>query len=143
MNAINHKAKFDYHLFDSFEAGIVLKGSEVKSILKNKVDLERAYVVFKKNELFLINANIPPNSSKQNLLFSHEPLASRKLLLHKNELLKIANKIKEQKYTLIPLNLHWNHKKIKLTFAFAKKKKIFDKRQAKKEKELIRKKIKL
>ncbi|HOJ50808.1 MAG TPA: SsrA-binding protein SmpB [Spirochaetota bacterium] len=133
----NKKASFNYEVLEKIEAGIVLKGSEVKSIRENKINIDDAYARFIKGELYLINANIPEYSKKS--VFSHDPKASRKLLLHKNEIKRLIGKTKEKGLTLIPLNVYFNNKnRVKIEIGLAKGKKVHDKREDIKRKDLER-----
>lgn len=133
--AQNKKARFEYFLEDEYEAGLCLYGSEIKSLRLGKANIQDAFIEFSKSgELFLINAHISPY--KMATLFNHEPLRKRKLLLHKKEIKKIIGKIKLKGYTVIPTVLYINHKNIaKIKIAVAKGKKLYDKREAIKERD--------
>jgi SsrA-binding protein len=126
--ASNKKASHDYFIEDKFETGMVLLGSEMKSIRAGKVQLREAYVRVETNEVWLINAHISvyDPASRQN----HEPLRQRKLLLHRKEIRKLQEKVKLKGYTIVPLELRLNAKgRAKLTIALAKGKQLHDKRQ--------------
>jgi SsrA-binding protein len=130
----NRKAHFDYHIFERMEAGIVLKGSEVKSLRAGKMNIAESYVEVENWELFLVNSNISEYSfSNRN---NHEPKRKRKLLMHKREILRISIKKKEKGYSIIPLTVYFSPKgKIKVEIALVKGKKAYDKRQTIKERD--------
>lgn len=133
----NRKAKFDYEILESIEAGISLRGSEVKSILQAKCSLEGAYIAIVKNEAFLIGCNV--EKYKQSGDLNHEPLRDRKLLLHKSEIKKFADIVKAKGFTLIPLSFYYSSKhKIKIRLAICKGKQTQDKRQYIKERDAKR-----
>ncbi|UWD33988.1 SsrA-binding protein [Mesomycoplasma molare] len=135
----NKIANFNYELFEKYECGISLQGWEVKSIRANNCNLKNSYATFKTNELYLTNFQI-----SQYMAVKGDELRERKLLLHKNQLLKIALKQKQQGYTLIPTMIYWNEKsKIKVEIALAKGKNKIDKRASEKEREVKRKLEKL
>jgi SsrA-binding protein len=125
--AQNKKARFDYEILEYIEAGIELKGFEVKSIRDGKISIKEAYAKFVRDELWLIGANI--NRYKHYTGTDYDPTRSRRLLLHRSELNKLFSKIKEKNLTLVPLNVWlWNRKLVKITLALGKGKKRFDKR---------------
>jgi SsrA-binding protein len=132
MRIINKKAKFNYKLFEKYEAGISLTGIEVKTLLNGQADISNAYVKMIKGEVYLVNANIPINDSKKN------PTRTRKLLLHKKEITSIWSKIRQKQLTLVPTKIYNKGRKIKLEFALAKGKRKFEKRQNIKKKEIER-----
>ncbi len=132
----NKKASFQYTLLESFEAGISLKGSEVKAIRENKVNIKESYIVLKKNEIYIIGMHIGEYSHSGYV--SHTPLRNRKLLLHKSEINKIIKQIKDVGKTLIPTKIYFKNSNVKVKFCIAKGKKNWDKRIAKKEKDLKR-----
>ena len=105
----NRKAKFDYEIVDTIEAGIVLKGTEIKSIRLGNANLKDSYAVIKNNEVFLLGMHI--SIYKEGNIFNHDELRTRKLLLHKKEILKIKNKIELEGYTLVPIKLYFNKNK--------------------------------
>ena len=123
----NRKAYHEYHIINKYEAGIVLVGSEVKALRESNVTIKESYVKFMKNELFTIGMHISEYSHAG--YSSHEPARIRKLLLHKKELNKISRSIHEKGMTLIPLKLYFKGGRVKLEFATAKGKRLWDKRQ--------------
>lgn len=123
----NKKAKHNFFLEDKFEAGIVLEGWEVKSLLAKKINIENAYIVIRNNELFLFNALITPLTQASTHV-EHNPLRTRKLLLKRQEIDKLIGKIDIKGYTLIPIQLY-KKGKIKVELALAKGKKDYDKRE--------------
>lgn len=132
--ADNRKAGYEYALTDRFEAGIVLVGTEIKSMRKNSCNIKDAYVVIKSGEAFIINMNIAPYQSGN--IFNHDPLRTRKLLLNKKEILKLSKRVKEDGYTLIPTKVYLSKGFAKLEFAIAKGKKLYDKRESEKQKSM-------
>jgi len=134
----NRKAKFNYFFQDFYEAGIVLKGSEVKSLRGGKVNISESYAIDNKGELFLINSHIP--SYKESSYNDHNPTRSRKLLLNKKEMNKLIGSINKDGLTLIPTKLYFKKGKAKVEIAVAKGKKQHDKRQVKKKRDWNREK---
>jgi len=133
----NKKAYHDYFIEESVEAGIVLVGTEVKSLRLGKANLKDSYATVRGSELFLVNTHISPY--KQADKFSQpEPDRTRKLLLHKEEINKLIGKTKEKGYTLIPTKIYFKNGKAKVEIALAKGKKLFDKREAIKKKTVER-----
>ncbi len=132
----NKKAYFDYFIEDTYEAGIVLTGTEIKSIRKGSSNLKDTYARVKNNEIFLINMFIAPYENGN--LFNHEERRERKLLLHKKEIYKIRDKVQKEGYSLVPLKLYLKNGKAKILLGVAKGKKTYDKRQALKEKDIKR-----
>ena len=133
----NKKASFEYFLLDTFVSGIVLLGSEIKSIREGKVTITDSFCSFTGDELFLVNAYI--NEYKFSNQFNHEPKRPRKLLLKKRELKKIKTKIEEKGLTIVPVNLFISKEGFcKVTISIAKGKKLFDKRQSIKSKDVKR-----
>lgn len=132
--ALNKRASYDYFLLDKYEAGIVLQGTEIKSIRRNSANIKDAYVVIKDYEAYVINMNI--SIYEQGNIFNHEPLRTRKLLLHKKEIMRLHAKVKEEGYTLIPTKMYFVKGKAKLEFALAKGKKNYDKRESEKSKSM-------
>lgn len=132
--AFNKRAKFDYQILETIEAGLILTGQEVKSIRNNQASLQGAYVTIHQNELYLINANIPVYKMAGQQP-GYDPTRSRKLLLNKKEINYLAVKLQQIGLTLLPLSLYTKHKRIKLELALAKGKKLFDKRRTIKERE--------
>jgi SsrA-binding protein len=126
--AVNRKARYDYHIEDSLEAGIVLKGSEIKSIRAGKVNLSDAYAGPEKGELWLYNCHIATyDAASYN---THEPKRPRKLLLHRKELDILAAKVVQKGLTLVPLKLYTKRGVAKLELGVARGKKVYDKREA-------------
>ena len=127
---LNRKAGFNYFFSDIIEAGIVLKGSEIKSVRSGKVNIADSYAVEKDGEIYLINSHI--SSYKQASYVDHNPVAERKLLLNKREINKVIGKMQREGFTLIPTRMYFKKGKAKIEIAVAKGKKQFDKRQTKK-----------
>ncbi len=126
--AVNRKAKHEYHLMQLFEAGIVLTGTEVKSLRDGKANLVDSYAILEKGEVWLNNAHI--SEYKHGNISNHDPTRSRKLLLNKSEIRKLIGKVKEKGLTLIPLRLYFKKGKVKVELALAKGKKVYDKRES-------------
>ena len=129
----NRKGKFNYFFHELIEAGIVLKGSEVKSLRDGKANITDAYAIDDKGEIFLINSYIP--SYKESSYNNHNPRDRRKLLLNKREINKLIGKINREGFTIIPTKIYFKKGKAKIEIAVAKGKKQYDKRQAKKNKD--------
>ncbi len=129
----NRKARFNFEIENTFEAGIVLMGSEVKSLRAGRANLSDSYAKFTEGELFLVDAHISPyeQANREN----HDPLRNRKLLIHKREMKKLLGKVTERGFSLIPLKLYFKNGKVKAELALAKGKKSFDKREAIKKKD--------
>ena len=123
----NRKAKFNYFFKEFFEAGIVLKGSEVKSLRDGKANISESYALDNKGEIFLINSHIP--SYKESSYNNHSPTRNRKLLLNKKEINKLMGRVNREGFTLIPTKLYFKKGKAKVEIAVAKGKKQYDKRQ--------------
>jgi len=123
----NRKARYNYFIEDTYEAGMVLLGTEVKSLRLGRINLKDAYARIKKGEVFVhqIHIGVYPFASYNN----HDPLRKRKLLLHKYEIKKLYGKVNEKGYSLIPLRVYFQKGKIKLTLALAKGKRKYDKRE--------------
>jgi len=123
----NRKAYFEYHIDDLYEAGLVLKGTEVKSLRLGKANIEDAFARFRDGEVFLLNSHISPYpyASAEN----HDPTRPRKLLLHRQEMKRLMGKLTERGYTLIPLKLYFKNEHAKVELGLAKGKKKFDKRE--------------
>ena len=141
--AKNKKAKFSYEIIEKIEAGIVLKGSEVKAVRDNKVAIENAYAIFKKNEIWMMNLHI--DTKKFDVSFDISELTRpKKVLLNKKEISKVSIKIKNNGYTIVPLDLHFNAKGfIKVLLGISKGRKKQDLREYKKEQDWKRDKEKL
>jgi len=136
--ARNKKAFHDYEILDKYEAGIELKGSEVKAIRMGRVNLKDSYIKIKDGEAWWMQGHIS-NLETTNVYFRHDETRPRKLLLHKREIGKLAGKVSEKGFSIVPIDLHFNNKnRAKLTIAVAKGKQLHDKRQALKEKQLKR-----
>jgi len=133
---VNRRAFHDYHVGERFEAGLVLSGSEVKSLRDGRANLKDAYARFFGEELFLVGAHISPYGPASQ--FGHEPERHRKLLLHRRELDKLRTKIKERGLTLIPLKLYWVKGRAKAELGLATGKKLHDKRATAREDEARR-----
>ena len=126
--AINKKARHGYFIEETYETGIALTGTEVKSIRAGKVNLRDSYAEVKNGEVFVHNMHISPYEAGNQ--FNHEPKRSRKLLLHKYEIRRLIGKTQERGYTLVPLKIYFNEKgKVKLEIGLAKGKKLYDKRR--------------
>jgi SsrA-binding protein len=123
----NRKAYFEYAIDDLFEAGLVLKGTEVKALRQGKASIDDAYARFRDGEIYLYNAHISPYSHAP--VEGHQPERPRKLLLHRYELRRLLGKVQERGYTLIPLKLYFKDEHAKVEIALARGKKKFDKRQ--------------
>ncbi len=135
--ATNKKAFHDFHIEETVEAGIVLKGSEVKSLRAGKVNLRDSYAKVKNGEVFLVNVHISPYSHAT--YDRQDPLRLRKLLLHRREIRKLIGKVQERGFSLVPLRLYFNERgKVKVELALARGKKLYDKRAALKKKQLDR-----
>ena len=126
----NRKASFNFFFIEKFEAGIMLKGSEVKSIREGKVNISDAYAVDFNGEFFLINSHISPY--KESSYSNHNPTDRRKLLLNKREINKLIGKMQAEGFTLVPTKMYFKKGKAKIEIAVAKGKKQFDKRETKK-----------
>ncbi|WP_119343806.1 SsrA-binding protein SmpB [Facilibium subflavum] len=140
--AQNKKAFHEYLIEDRFEAGIVLDGWEIKSIRAGRVQLSDSHVYIKKGEAWLFNALITPLHSASTHVVP-EPSATRKLLLNRREINKLLGKVEQQGYAIVPLSMYWKGHRVKLEIAVAKGKKLYDKRQASKEKDWQREKERL
>ena len=127
MIATNREAFYHFHILETFEAGLQLVGTEVKSLREGRINLKDAYAIVKDGEGWLLNAHISPYShgNRQN----HDPLRSRKLLLHKAELRKLFNFIQEKGLTLVPTKLYFKNGRVKVEIGVAKGKKLYDKRE--------------
>jgi SsrA-binding protein len=132
----NKKAWHNYSIEDKYEAGIVLQGTEVKSLRDGRANLGDSYGKIKNGEIFLIDAHISPYSFGNRL--NHDPLRPRKLLLHKKEIRRLIGKVQERGFTLIPLRLYFSDGKAKVELGLAKGKKLFDKRETLKRKTMER-----
>ncbi len=134
--ASNKKARHNYHIDDEYEAGIVLVGSEVKSIREGRVSFQDSYADIKRGEVFLRQLHISPYKYAYNA--NHEAMRTRKLLLHNYEIRKLIGKIKEKGYTLVPLKIYFKNDKIKVLIGLGKGKKLYDKRETIKQRDVKR-----
>lgn len=132
----NRKAFHDYHIDETVESGIALLGTEVKSLREGKANLKDSYVIIKGGEVFLLNCHISPYSHGN--IMNHDPLRTRKLLLHKKEISRLAGKVIAKGYTLIPVKLYFKDSFAKVEIGLAKGKKLFEKREKIKEREAKR-----
>ena len=138
----NRKARYNYSFLELYEAGMQLKGSEIKSLRNGRVDISESYAREEKNEIFLINSHFAKYSNSSYL--NHEEVRPRKLLLKKKEIIKIIGRLKKESLTLVPLKIYFNKKGIaKLELALAKGKKSYDKRETKKKREWVRERKKV
>lgn len=131
--ARNKRARHDYHILDSWEAGIVLTGTEIKSLRAGKANITDAHAIVSGGEVFLVNAHISPY--EQGNQFNHDPTRTRKLLLHAREIRKLIGAVERQGLTLIPLDMHFSRGRAKVSLALAKGKKLHDKRFDQKKRE--------
>ena len=131
--SLNRKASFNYFFESLLEAGIVLKGSEIKSVRDGKVNIADSYGIIKEGEVFLINSHIA--SYKQASYINHDPIQERKLLLNKREINKVVGKIQREGFSLIPTKMYFKKGKAKIEIAIAKGKKQYDKRETKKKRD--------
>ena len=134
--ATNRKAFHEYHILETFEAGVQLRGSEVKSIREGKASLKQAYILIRKGEAWLKGSHIASYSHTGSE--GHEPVRDRKLLLHKKEIQRIGSKLAEKGLTAVPTKLYFKGGLIKLEFGLAKGKKLYDKRETKKKRDVER-----
>ncbi len=136
MEIINRKARFDYEIEEAIECGLVLQGTEVKSIRQGKANIKDSYGVVKNDEIFILNMHI--SEYEQGNRFNHEPTRTRKLLLHKKEIIKLKNKLNIEGYTLVPLKVYFLRGNVKILLGLAKGKKNYDKRESIKKKDMER-----
>ena len=139
MEVLNRKASHEYFIKDTYEAGIELFGTEIKSIRKGNVNINDSYARVKNNEIYVINMYIA--KYEEGNIFNHDERRERKLLLHKNEILKIAHNIETNRLTLVPLKLYFKGNKAKIELGVCQGKKLYDKRESLKEKDLKRKEL--
>ena len=126
--ARNKRARHDYHILETWEAGLVLTGTEVKSLREGKANLTDSYGIVKGGEVFLLNLHISPY--EQGNIWNHDPTRTRKLLMHRREIRRLIGAVEREGLTLVPLDLHFKQGKAKVTLALAKGKKLHDKREA-------------
>ena len=136
MEIVNRKAKYNYQIFETVEAGIVLTGTEIKSLRLGKANIKDSYARVKNNEIFLINMHI--SSYDNGNIFNHDETRERKLLLHKKEILKFRDKIKLEGYTIVPLKVYLKNGRAKVLIGLAKGKKNYDKREDIKKRDIER-----
>ncbi len=136
MEILNRKARFDYNIESTLEVGIVLQGTEIKSVRSGKANIKDSYAIVKNDELYLLNAHIA--EYEQGNRFNHEENRTRKLLAHKSEIKKLKNKLDLEGYTLIPLKLYFKNGNLKVLIGLAKGKKNYDKKEAIKERDIKR-----
>jgi SsrA-binding protein len=135
--AVNRAASFNYNLLETFEAGIALQGSEIKSIRDGRISLKESYADVKNGEVFLVSAHISPYEAANR--FNHDPKRDRKLLLHRREIKRLTGKIREKGLTLVPTKVLINDQgRVKVEIALAKGKKIYQKREALKTRDVER-----
>ena len=134
--ARNRRAKYDYEIVDTFEAGLQLTGTEVKSLREGHATIAEGYVQVKSGEAWLVGAYIPEYAFGN--INNHPPRRDRKLLLHRHQIDRVAAKLKEQGFTAVPMSIYFNQGKAKLEFGLGKGKKKYDKRHAEREKDARR-----
>ncbi|HIU22139.1 MAG TPA: SsrA-binding protein SmpB [Candidatus Fimihabitans intestinipullorum] len=132
----NRKAKFDYEIVDTIEAGIALKGTEIKSIRNGNANLKDSYAIVRNGEVFLLNMFV--SEYKEGNQFNHDETRTRKLLLHKKEILKLHDKIRLEGFTLVPLKLYFKENHAKILLGIARGKKQYDKRESIKKRDSMR-----
>ncbi|MCX7945554.1 MAG: SsrA-binding protein SmpB [Hydrogenophilus sp.] len=140
--ADNRKARHEYTIEETYEAGIVLEGWEVKAIRAGRVHIKEAYVLVRHGELYLIGMHISPLASASTHVRT-DPTRTRKLLLHRREIDRLIGKVERAGYALVPLDLHYRNRRIKATIALAKGKKSYDKRESEKARDWQRQKARL
>ena len=136
MEIVNRKAKYNYQIFDTIESGIVLTGTEIKSLRLGKANIRDSYVRVKNNEMYIINMHI--SSYENGNIFNHDETRERKLLLHKKEIYKFRDKIKLEGYTIVPLKVYLKNGRAKVLIGLAKGKKNYDKREDIKKRDIER-----
>lgn len=132
----NRKANYDYEILETIEAGLVLKGTEIKSIRDGRANLKDSYAIVRNNEVFVLNMHI--SQYKEGNIFNHEETRTRKLLLNKKEIYKLRDSVNLNGYTLIPLKIYFKNNKAKLLLGIAKGKKNYDKRESIKQRDIDR-----
>lgn len=136
MEILNRKARYDYEIEDTYEAGIVLTGTEIKSIRMGKVNIKDSYAIIRNNEIYLLNTHI--SLYEEGNRFNHDEDRTRKLLLHKKEILKLKDKLEIEGYTLVPLKIYFVKNKAKVLIGVAKGKKNYNKKETIKERDIQR-----
>ena len=134
--AQNRKARHDYFIEESYEAGMVLQGTEVKALREGRVNLKDGYARIRDGEVFLMDIHISPYAFGNR--FNHDPLRPRKLLLHDREINRLQGKVREKGFSLIPLSIYFSHGRAKVSLALAKGKKLYDKRESLKRKAMAK-----
>jgi SsrA-binding protein len=132
--AVNKRARFDYHIDERFEAGIVLQGWEVKSLRDGRIQFGESYAMLRNGEAFLFGAQIQPMLSASTHVIA-DKMRNRKLLLHKSELSRLIGAVERKGYTVVPLTMYWKNNRVKVELGLAKGKKQHDKRDAEKERD--------
>lgn len=132
----NKKASFDFFIEETYEAGIVLTGTEIKSIRKGSANLKDSYARIKNNEVYLLNMFIAPYDEGNR--FNHDERRTRKLLLHKKDIIKLNDRVSKDGYSLVPIKLYFKNGRAKILIGVAKGKKLYDKRQTIKERDIKR-----
>lgn len=132
----NRKVNYDYEILDTYEAGIVLTGTEIKSIRQGKANLKDSYAIVRNNELYLLNMHI--SHYKEGNIFNHDETRTRKLLMHKKEIYKLRDYIEKNGNALVPIKLYFKGNNAKILIGLAKGKKNYDKRESEKKKDSIR-----
>ena len=141
MEILNRQANYNYFVLETYEAGIVLKGTEIKSIRNGKCNIKDSYAIIKNDEVFLLNAHISPYENGN--IFNHEETRTRKLLLNKKEIYKLRVKVMIEGNALIPLKIFFSKGKAKVLIGVCKGKKNYDKRESIKEKDIARENAKM
>lgn len=136
MEILNRKARFNYEIIDTIECGIVLKGTEIKSIRAGKANIKDSYGIIKNNEVYILNMHISPYENGG--VFNHDETRTRKLLLHKNQILKLKNKLELDGFTLVPLKLYFVNGRAKIELGLCRGKKLYDKRESSKKRDIER-----
>lgn len=140
MEILNRKAKHDYFIEDTYEAGIVLTGTEIKSIRNGSCNIKDCYGIIKNNEIYLLNMYV--GEYKEGNIFNHDETRTRKLLLHKKEIFKIKDAIDIKGYTMIPIKLYFKDNRLKVQLGICRGKKEYDKRESIKERDIKREALK-
>ena len=134
MEIFNREAKFNYFILEEYECGIVLVGTELKSLRSGKANIKDSYATVRNNELYLLNMHI--SAYKEGNIFNHEERRTRKLLMHKHEIVKISNRMSQEGLTLVPLKAYFKKNKVKILLGLCKGKKLYDKRETIKQRDL-------
>ena len=136
MEILNRKARYDYDIEDEYEAGIELVGTEVKSIRRGRANIKDSYVIIKNNEAYLLNTHI--SLYDEGNRFNHDEVRTRKLLLHKKEILKLKSRLEVEGYTIVPLKMYFSHGRCKVLIGVAKGRKNYNKKEVIKERDIKR-----